>query len=60
MSNINQTWILSASYVIALFTSSLVKAVKFYLGILGANFAQIIALVLAGFPTTTTLTFLSA
>ena len=49
-----------ASSPIALLTSNLVKAVKFYLGIFGANLEQIIALVLAGFPTTTTLQFLSA
>jgi len=52
--------VLSPIYAIALFWSNLVKAVKFYLAILGANLLQIIALVLAGLPTTTTLQSLLA
>jgi hypothetical protein len=45
-----------AIYVIALDWSSRVKAEKFSIGIEGANFDAIRAFVLAGFPTTQTLT----
>lgn len=48
--------ILSFNWLMALFWSSLVRAVKFYLGREGAKWLQIMALVLAGLPTTTTFT----
>jgi len=47
---------LSAIYAIARLWSSLVRQVKFFLGIVGANFDKIKALVFAGLATTKHLT----